>query len=246
MASDRKKQGEYIVVRYQPGQRYKRWLILLVVSLIFAGVGYLAGMAQGGFRFTTEAEPGPDLSGELSAMRTQQTDLQQQMINLERGRKIDQQALSQARHTISRLEDRLSSVKADLTFYKNIMAPSESDNGLTIQRLELEQRPGDRAVRFKLVLTQVGDNRSYIAGNVAVNVIGEQDGKRQVVALRDLSKDIEDLGIRFRYRYFQDVEGVMTLPDGFEPLEVQVVAKAEGRKATQTERTFEWQSVMEK
>ncbi|WP_111497955.1 MULTISPECIES: DUF6776 family protein [Marinobacter] len=246
MSSERKKQGEYIVVRHQPGQKWRRFLVLMGCCALFAVIGYFAGMAQGGFRFSDVTKSDKDLTGELADLRQQRSGLQRQVVNLERGRKIDQQALTQARHTISRLEDRLVAVNSDLTFYKNIMAPSESAMGLQIQRFELEPRRGDERYRFKLVLTQVGENSSYIAGLVAVNVVGQRGGEREVIALRDLSDDIENLGIRFRYRYFQDVEGVMTLPEGFEPLEIQVVAKAEGRKATKSERTFDWQSLTEK
>ncbi|BES69824.1 hypothetical protein RE428_08420 [Marinobacter nanhaiticus D15-8W] len=245
MASGKEHRGEYVVVRHRPGRRIRRFLILLTFSVGAAVLGYMTGMAQGGFRFTDMAKTRSVLSSELSKLREQHTDLQQKMINLERGNRIDQQALKQARETISQLESKMVSLNSDLTFYKNIMAPSETATGLQIQRFELDKRRSDGTYAFKLVLTQVGDNRSYIAGFVAVNVIGEKGGERQVIALRDLSKDIEDLGVRFRYRYFQDVEGVMTLPADFTPLEIQVVAKAEGKKASRSERTFDWQLLLE-
>ncbi|WP_148861573.1 DUF6776 family protein [Marinobacter fonticola] len=245
MASGKERQGEFVVVRHRPGRRIRRFMILLTFSVGAAILGYMIGMAQGGFRFTDMAKTRTVLSSELNKLREQQTGLQQKLINLERGKRIDQQALKQARRTISELESKMVALSSDLTFYKNIMAPSEMATGLQIQRFDLEQRRADRSYGFKLVLTQVGDNRSYIAGLVAVNVIGQKQGERQVIALRDLSQDIEDLGVRFRYRYFQDVEGVLTLPEGFEPLEIQVVAKAEDKKASRSERTFDWQSVLE-
>ncbi len=76
-------------------------------------------------------------------------------------------------------------------------------------------------------------------------MIGTLGGEKEVIALRDLSEDIEDLGIKFRFRYFQDIEGSLSLPDKFEPLEIQVVAQAEGQKASQAERTFGWQQLTE-
>jgi hypothetical protein len=52
--------------------------------------------------------------------------------------------------------------------------------------------------------------------------------------------------VRFRFRYFQDVEGDLRLPEGFEPYEIQVVAQAEGGSTSQAERTFQWQELTEK
>ncbi len=243
---DDRKPGEYVVIRHKPGRRIRRTLILLVFSVVSAVGGYMAGMARDGFRFSNVVETRNNLKQELSALRAASATARQKLINLERGQSIDQQALKQARQAITSLETRNSELEADLTFYKNIMAPSETTEGLQVDRLSLQPSRGKRHFDFKLVLTQVGDNSSYITGLVAVNVIGDQDGEKQVIALRDLSEDIENLGVKFRFRYFQDVEGELVLPDDFKPVEIQVVAQAKGSKATKVERTFDWSSLTEK
>lgn len=244
--SDDRKPGEYVVIRHKPGRRIRQTLILLVFSVASAMGGYMFGMAKDGFRFSNVVESRNTLKHELTSLRESSTAAQRKLINLERGQSIDQQALKQARQAITSLETRISELEADLTFYKNIMAPSETSEGLQVDRLSLQPARGNRHFDFKLVLTQVGDNSSYIAGLVAVNVIGNQKGEKQVIALRDLSEDIDDLGVKFRFRYFQDVEGELVLPEDFRPLEIQVVAQAKGSKATKAERTFDWSSLTER
>ncbi|NMT63345.1 DUF6776 family protein [Marinobacter orientalis] len=245
MSESRKPAEKYVVIRHRPGYRLRRTLILLVFSITAAVVGYAAGMAQGGFRFSTAEESRDRLEEQVEQLRNQNREASQQLVNLERGRTIDAEALNQARRTIVDLETQIASLKADLTFYKNIMAPSETSKGLQVDRLTMQQGRDDDTYGFKLVLTQIGDNKSYISGVVAVNVIGMRNEEKEVIALRDLSDDIDDLGVRFRYRYFQDIEGLLRLPDGFEPLEVQVVARAEGNKSSQAERTFDWDELTE-
>ncbi|MFO8140573.1 MAG: DUF6776 family protein, partial [Marinobacter sp.] len=154
-------------------------------------------------------------------------------------------AMREARNTIAGLETRIAELEADLTFYRNIMAPSEANKGLQVDSFVMVPARAERTYRFKMVLTQIGNNNSFIGGLVAVNVIGARGGEKEVIALRDLSDDIEDLGVRFRFRYFQDVEGTLVLPDGFEPLEIQVVAQAQGSKASKAERTFDWTKLTE-
>ena len=246
MSQDQKPEHEYVVIRHRPGYRLRRTAILLVFSIIAAIAGYATGLSQGGFRSSSAEASKQVLEEELDSLRTKYTEARQQVINLERGRAIDGQAMKQARTTIVKLETRIASLKSDLTFYKNIMAPSETSKGLQVDSFTLapDRQPG--AYDFKLVLTQVGNNKSYISGVAAVNVIGLRDEEKEVIALRDLSQDIEDLGVKFRFRYFQDVEGVLALPDGFEPIEIQVVAQAEGRKSSQAERTFDWDDLTEK
>ena len=245
MSESRKPAEEYVVIRHRPGYRLRRTLILLAFSITAAVLGYMTGMAQGGFRFSMAEESRDRLEEQVEQLRDQNRAASQQLVNLDRGRTIDAQALNQARRTIVALETQIASLKADLTFYKNIMAPSETSKGLQVDRLAMQSARQEGAYNFKLVLTQVGDNKSYIAGVVAVNVIGIRNEEKEVIALRDLSEDIDDLGVRFRFRYFQDIEGLLQLPEGFEPLELQVVARAEGSKSSQAERTFGWDELTE-
>ncbi|RBW51060.1 DUF6776 family protein [Marinobacter sp. F3R11] len=245
MSEQRKPAEEYVVVRHRPGDRLKRSLILLVFVVVAAAGGYAAGMAQGGFRFTSAEKSSARLEDKTATLEASYREARQQLVNLERGQLMDEQALKQARKTIVDLETRISALQSDLTFYKNIMAPSETSKGLQVDRFSLASDRQAGVYSFKLVLTQVGNNKSYISGVVAVNVIGMRDDQKEVIALRDLSQEIQDLGVKFRFRYFQDVEGKLALPDDFEPLEVQVVAQAEGRKSSQAERTFNWGDLTE-
>ena len=245
MSEHRKPAEEYVVIRHRRGYRLRRSLILLTFSILAAVLGYVTGMAQGGFRFSTAEESRDLLEEQVEDLREQNREASQQLVNLERGRTIDAQALNQARRSIVDLETRIASLKADLTFYKNIMAPSETSKGLQVDRFTMQQGREDDTYGFKLVLTQIGDNKSYISGVVAVNVIGMRNEDKEVIALRDLSDDIDDLGVKFRFRYFQDVEGLLRVPDGFKPVELQVVARAEGRKSSQAERTFDWDELTE-
>jgi len=245
VSEKRKPAEEYVVIRHRPGYRFRRTAILLVFTIVAAVAGYATGLAQSGFRFSSAEESNQVLENEVEKLRDDYRKARQQLINLERGRAIDEQALNQARKTIVDLETRIGSLQSDLTFYKNIMAPSETSKGLQVDSFTLVRARNQDSYDFKLVLTQVGNNKSYISGVVAVNVIGLRDEEKEVIALRDLSEDIADLGVKFRFRYFQDVEGSLKLPEEFEPLEIQVVAQAEGKKSSQAERTFNWDDLTE-
>jgi hypothetical protein len=245
LAETRNPQEELVVVPRRRKPRPYRVVGVLILCLLSGLVGYGVGWSQGGYRIEDVAQSRPSLARELSSVKAEYDEVRQQKVRLERSQAIDEQALNTARNTIADLESTIANLEADLTFYRNIMAPSETSKGLQVDQLTLRNVRGGGRYDFKLVLTQLGDNKSYISGVVAVNIIGEQEGEQEVIPLRDLSEDVEDLGVRFRFRYFQDVEGTLALPDNFEPYEVQVVAKAEGSKASQAERTFEWQQLAE-
>ncbi|WP_336367318.1 DUF6776 family protein [Marinobacter sp. C2H3] len=246
MAEPRPPSPEYVVVRHRPGRAFRRVIALILLVLAAAGAGYFAGLAQGGFRFSDVKDTNADLQTELSSLQQAQQRARQQLANLERGKIMDQQALKAARDTIAGLEDQMAALRNDLTFYRNIMAPSEVNKGLQVDSLTLSRGVGPASWDYRLVLTQLGQNQNYIAGAVAVNVIGTRNGDRVVVPLSELSGDLGQDGIRFRFRFFQNIEGTLTVPKDFRPARVQVVAQASGRKSAQAERTFEWQQLTEK
>ncbi|SFR83459.1 hypothetical protein SAMN05216203_3406 [Marinobacter daqiaonensis] len=234
-----------MIVPRRQGVRLSRVVGVLFLCVLCGLVGYGLGWSQGGYRIADVAQSRPSLAGELARLKAEYDEVRQQMTRLERSHAIDQEALRSARNTMAELDGTIASLESDLTFYRNIMAPSEVSKGLQVDQLSLRQVRGEGRYGFKLVLTQVGDNKSYISGVVAVNIIGARKGEQEVIPLRDLSQEVEDLGVRFRFRYFQDVEGTLTLPEDFEPYEIQVVAKAEGAKASQAERTFDWRQLTE-
>ena len=218
----------------------------LVCGTFLAG-GYWAGVQHG-----TDSEIArlgqveierDRLEASATELRKQYQAARQQQISLERGRAIDEQALNQAQQSIVALETRNAQLRSDLRFYKKIMAPASLARGLQIDRLSIDEN-SEGGFDFRLVLTQVGNNKRYQSGMVAVNLLGQSGESAEVIPLRDVSPQIDDLGVKFRFRYFQDINGSLTLPDGFEPLKVQVVAQPAGKETVQAKRTFLWNKLV--
>lgn len=245
MSAQKKPAEEYVVIRHRPGHRVRRTLILLAFSVTAAVLGYALGMAQGGFRFATAEQSRERLSDQVDQLRSANREMSQQIVNLERGRAVDAQALNLARRSIVELETEQATLQSELVFYKNIMAPSESSRGLQIDRLTMRRAGASGAFDFMVVLVQRGDNKDYLAGSAGVNLVGLRDEQREIIALRELSDDIEATDIKLRFRYFQEVKGRLQLPDDFAPLEVQVTAKRDGSGSAVVERTFDWNQLTE-
>jgi hypothetical protein len=225
-----------------------RWLMLALICGTFLAGGYWAGVQYGigseGARLGQVEVERDQLEASATELRKQYQAARQQKISLERGRAIDEQALSQARQSLVALETSNAQLRLDLGFYKKIMAPASVAKGLQIDRLSIDKTP-EGGFNFRLVLIQVGNNKFYQSGVVAVNLLGQTGDSAEAIPLRDVSPQIDDVGIKFRFRYFQDIKGSLTLPDGFEPLEVQVVAQPKGKETVKVQRTFLWSKLVE-
>jgi len=228
-----------IVVKHQPGVRRKQRLAMAMVATVAFAVGYVVGNYEIKIRHDRVVFRLDQLSSNYQEARANELSLRQQVANLESGRAIDDLAKQEIKDTIQGLKTSVSQLKKDVSFYKNIMAPSDNAKGLQLQSVEINPAPGSNRFAYKIVLTQVADNKAYVSGVVAVNIIGVQNEAQEVLPLRDIS-EVEDLGIKFRFRYFQDITGELVLPEGFEPERLQVVAQSKGKRASRLEQSFVW------
>lgn len=237
------KQDRLVVVSYRPWRSFFRRLMALLLIVISAASGYWYGRYRG-FQIEDQAVAQVErLKEELQQKNVLLQESTLRVATLEKGAEVDQKATEGVRQVVKDLKDQIAALQEEVTLYKGIMAPSATNSGLQIQEFTLDSTSEPQRFRFKLMLTQVGDNNRFIQGFVGVNVVGVLNGQVTSIPLMDLSDDIDRLDIRFRYRYFQDVNGELKLPDGFVPEQVQVVAQATGNKAKRLEKTFDWNAL---
>lgn len=160
------------------------------------------------------------------------------------GQSVDAQAAQSLRQTISELRDRVAGLREEVTFYKSLMAPSSIRRGLQIAEFELGQGESDNQFTYHILLTQAEERRDWVRGSVQVEVHGLRsrgDGTtvEEVLPLTELA-ETEDYPLEFRFRYFQNLSGTLTLPDGFRPRAVLVTMTPRGRVNDRTERSFDW------
>jgi hypothetical protein len=79
-----------------------------------------------------------------------------------------------------------------------------------------------------------------LEGHVNVTLAGRQGGQQRRVALREISPEQDEDNIRLRFKYFQNVEGELVIPDGFVPERIEISAIAETPVAKRVDQAFEW------
>ncbi len=234
-------QDELVIVRRAKGYRFRRAFWLAILILITAGGGYLYGYFDSYTQMKVLKEENGYLKDGLRTSEKTIEDLSQRVAVLEKGGEVDRQAADGFRETVKSLKDQVSVLEQEVAFYKGIMAPGSADKGLRISRIDLDAINANQ-YSYAVMMTQVVDNTNYVQGEVAVNVIGLRSGEHEVIALRDLDDNISELGIPFRFRYFQELKGVLNLPEGFIPQQLQVVMQSRGQNSQRVEETRNWNS----
>ena len=234
------KQQKMVVVPYRPWRTLSVIGGFVAIVVLTALAGYFYGYYQTLSRNGDALAERDSLLREAEELDLRNVQLQQQIVNLEQSTSVDKEALNSVQGTIVSLREQISQLEEDVLFYKQILSPENDETGLAIGQLDLVQAAGDRAIRYRLELKQQGNNESVITGHVNVNVHGEQDGEEISRPLRTLSSAIADLDIKMQFRYFQNIEGELSLPEGFEPQKVQILAVAQGENAKTVQKSFGW------
>jgi cell division protein FtsB len=241
----RKAQDKLIVVKHKPGIKRKRRLFFLTGVVVVGALSFLFGTYQIKQQHELALQKLSEISAKYAELQESETALRQQVANLESGREIDDVAKIGIQDTIREYKTTVSQLEKDVSFYQNIMAPSDNAKGLQVQKVEINASSVENRFEYKIVLAQVADNKNYVSGIVAVNLIGMKGEQKEVLALRDISEQQTALGIKFRFKYFQDLAGDFVLPAGFVPSSIQVVAQSKGKRASRLEQSFEWQQLID-
>jgi len=221
-----------------------RHLVSIVVALILfvAGIfasfylGYKDGM-QGQERARADVAR---LQAELLEKSKKVEELQQQVTNINLGAEVDRQASESVRQEVIALKDQLAKLEEDNSFYRNLMAPTGNKRGLTFGSVEIVDSEKPRVYNYKVVMQQLAINHQLLNGQLTFNVVGKLNGFDATFSLNQLSEQVTTDAIRLRFKYFQTIQGELSLPDGFEPERIELVAKSTGGNAVTIEKRFGW------
>lgn len=234
------KQLKMIAVPYHP---WRRTMTSLVVLLLIAASGagfYFYGYGQGVLVNGDARDQRDQLMLRVDDMDGQLNVLQQELINSEQASTVDRQALDEVQVTIMNLREIIAQLEEDVLYYKQIMSPENDETGLMIGQLDLLSTEEENRIRYRLELRQVGNNDNLVSGYANVNILGTLDRQEISRPLRSLAADEDQLDIKLQFRYFQNIQGELTLPEGFIPVGVQILAVDEGDNEKTIQKSFAW------
>ncbi|MDH5369124.1 MAG: hypothetical protein OEW99_03820 [Gammaproteobacteria bacterium] len=233
-----------VVKAHRPWKSKFVWGIIFLVLVISGWTLFDYGRYLAGY-------DSRDASNEIDGLLQVQKHLEKRIESLredkavlERAAQIERKAYKELDTTLKILQAEILEHKEELAFYRGIVSPKDSSSGLYLQNFFLSQNGETRSYRYKVVLTQVLKNSRMISGKVKLQFDGLLDGVSKILDLKDVTaKKVNDLN--YRFKYFQNVEGVVEFPEGFSLLRVKVQILPRGITRDLIEKTIEW-SIEEK
>ncbi len=138
-------------------------------------------------------------------------------------------------------QDEISGLQADLTFYRRLGGANGSQAALAVRHMELQRTHAPRVYRLVFTLTQNLRWASSISGRVQLEVDGIQNGVAGRLDDKQLLAE-NAAPLKFQFKYFQQLERLITVPEGFAPDRLTIRLKS-GSLSSAVEQTAQWQDL---
>ncbi len=176
-----------------------------------------------------------DLEGEITA-------LEEQVALLQTHRDIDRSAYRDVEASLGELQRKIQEQRDAIEFYRGIISPADGGRGLRVQDLKLVKAGNEGLYNLRLVLVQVKQHDRSVKGEVEFSLEGAQDGVARTYTLEELLPDNEDSNWPFSFRYFQDFDRQLRLPEGFRPERINIEVKSRTKSVASVKQSYLWQT----
>ncbi len=216
----------------------RAFLVLLVLI-----AGYLVfeyGRISAGYDSVDAANERSALEANIDTRDDEIEALKQEVALLETHREIDREAYKEVEGSLITLQAKIQEQRDAIAFYRGIVSPSDGKPGLRVQDFKLTRGGEEREFNLRLVLVQAMKHDRKVSGDVAVSVEGNENGEARTYVLTDLLPADSERAWPFSFRYFQDFDRQIVLPDGFTPERVHVEVRSKTRSISSIEESFAW------
>lgn len=231
--------------QYQPpkivasNRGFSLWLrVLLLLLLIFvvAWLAYQQGSAGGTSGFVVLQ---PDAKQQIKTLEKERNDLRRELAMVKQAAEIDRESILSIRDQIKRFQDERLKMEEELAFLRGIVSTTSKKQALRVQNFRMEPGLEERQFVYKFSVSQVINSGIVAKGTIEISVEGLQEGRTRLLSLNQISDDKSEV-IKMRFRYFQNVEGKLQMPEGFEPATINIEVNPSGDKLEPVKESYNW------
>ena len=212
----------------------------MLLVLIAGYLVYEYGRISAGYDTIDAANQRGALQAHIDTLDDEIEALKQEVALQETHRDIERVAYKDVEANLIMLEAKIVEQQDAIAFYRGIVSPADSKPGLRVQDFKLTRGREEREFILRLVLVQAMKHDRKVSGDVALSVEGSENGETKSYALSELLPADANSAWPFSFRYFQDFDRQIVLPDGFTPERVHVEVRSRTRSISSIEESFAW------
>jgi len=219
-------------------------IVILLVFMLITWSAFEYGRHTAGFYQSDYDQEIEILRQSLDEQTVKKESALRDNARLSRGSDIQKDASSQINDTLAACEGATLKMKEELTFYHNIVTPRKSKREIQVNKVVITP-VGDGSFRYKIVLIQVGRHDIVQRGQIELSFLGRKAGGAEVrLDLPTVSSKKTARRQKFGFKYFQNFEGSVKFPEGFEPISMFVKARPKSAKVPRVDKRYAWANLI--
>lgn len=232
---------QYVLYREVSRPRWRLPVLIGVawIASLLILYGYLKQTLVPGFNELENALR--ETRHELAGAQASIDELRLSSTRFERAEQIAQEANASLTRQLNDRQEEVSQLRADLSFFQRLLEDNADQRGVAIYSIRLRPAPAPRTFRYVVTLSQNLQMGQVTRGNLRIVVRGMQGGQRKRLGLKEL--DASGASVPFEFKYFQQLDGSLVLPEGFTPDAIELrLENREGQK--RAEREVPWEAAL--
>jgi len=175
------------------------------------------------------------LGARLESVGTRLTVAEQEAAVMRRANQLLREGESERQAEVNRLQ-------SEVDFYQRLAGTSGSQSGLAVYHMEISPTGSGQVFRFVLTLTQNLRRSAITTGKVHIELQGTLEDRPLTLPWAKIT-DGSEPEPDFRFKYFQQLDGYLVLPENFDADQLVVTLKAKGQSKP-VSRSFDWASLL--
>ncbi len=159
---------------------------------------------------------------------------------LQRRTEVSDKAVEEIKRYLYEKNEQLKELEEHLYFYRTVIAPEDEEKGLAVFSVNLRRSEDAQAYPVEVVLRNHHSKKGAVKGRIKILVEGEAEARGPALVRDDLLEG----EIRFSFKYFQRLNGILRLPERFSPRRLSVVIAAD--RFEETAETYAWAALLER
>ncbi len=219
------------------------WGFAALIAVLVATAAYLVfefGRIQAEYNIVDAAKERAAYETTIDDLEEEIAALKDKIAVLETHRAIDREAYKEVEATLTGLQTKIQEQGDAIAFYRGIVSPADGNSGLRVQDLRLTRGAAEREYNIRLVLVQAMKHDRKVSGDVNLSITGDLDGEETSYDFAELLPEGAESAWKFSFRYFQDFDRQVVLPDGFTPTRIDIAVESRTRSIASIEESFTW------
>ncbi|MDG1812794.1 MAG: hypothetical protein P8H28_02230 [Porticoccaceae bacterium] len=224
-----------IVITYRPGQGY--WLVggLLVVVI----VALFFGRYWGSKVFDREMLEMVELEKRTTQLEAELIENNRNLSRIKLSAEVDAVALENTRQEMIGLQRQIYRRGEELKLYQELLQDKNQPKGLSVSDLNLVAMDDGR-FKYRWVARQKTVKMQTLSVYSEIWILGMQGDQEVSLPLDMLDDQVKKLPIKLEFKYFSINQGIVRLPEGFEPEQVRITLRYTWMKEVQSDQKFDW------